>query len=64
MQQIETELQTLAGLTKEGLLHVAERMELAGMKARKVTDIRAAIRQKIYDRRSSAQRERMTFGSS
>jgi hypothetical protein len=60
MEQIDAELAPLAGLTKPGLLVVAERMELAGMKAKKVNEIRAAIRQKILDRRSSAQREQMT----
>jgi hypothetical protein len=56
LEQINAELGQLAGLTKPGLLIVAERMELAGLKAKKVDDIKAAIRQKVLDRRSSAQR--------
>jgi hypothetical protein len=62
MDEIESALAPLAGLTKPGLLAVCDRMELAGMKARKVDDIRAAVRQKIVDRRSSAQREQMIHG--
>ncbi len=63
MEQIEVDLAPLAGLTKPGLLVVAERMELAGLKPKKVDEIRGAIRQKILDRRSSAQREQMTAGT-
>lgn len=59
-EQIDADLAPLTGLTKPGLLVVAERMELAGLKAKKVDEIRGAIRQKILDRRSSAQREQMT----
>lgn len=62
MDEIDASLAPLAGLTKPGLLVVCDRMELAGMKAKKVDDIRAAMRQKILDRRSSAQREQMIHG--
>src|SRR5262249_40909748 len=47
MEQIDTELAKMNGLTKDGLLKVCEAMELAGMKSKKVPDIRAAIGQKI-----------------
>ncbi len=63
LPKIEAELSSLAGLTKTGLLVVCERMELAGMKGKKVDAIRAALRQKVLDRRSSAQREQMILSA-
>jgi hypothetical protein len=62
MEQIDAEVARLTGLQKAGLLVVCERMEMAGMKNKKLDDVRAAIRQKILDRRSSAQREQMIDG--
>lgn len=59
MLEIDDTLAPLADMSKKELLVVAKRMELRGFehKTRAVTE--AAIRQKILDRRSSAQRENM-----
>jgi hypothetical protein len=59
MEQIESGLAPLADLSKEGLLKVAEVMEIFGVKSKRMDVIQSAIRQKILDRRSSAQREEM-----
>lgn len=59
MDQIETELAKMNGLQKAGLLVVCEAMELGGLKNKKVDEIRAAIGQKIKDRRGAAQRADM-----
>jgi hypothetical protein len=59
MERIESELARLSGLTKDGLLTVCERMELFGLKSKKKEEIAGAIRQKILDRRSAAQRAAM-----
>jgi len=64
MEQIDADLGRLSGLNKNGLLAVCERMGLAGMKAKEVDAIRAAVRQKILDRRSAAQREQMIHSPS
>jgi hypothetical protein len=59
LERIEAELAHLDVLAKDGLLTVCARMELFGMKNKKKDDIIAAIRQKILDRRSAAQRAAM-----
>lgn len=59
MAEIEQTLKPLDGMDKPGLLRVAQAMELAGMKAKSREAIAQAIKQKVLDRRSSAQRERM-----
>lgn len=56
---IDSELNRMNGLTKDGLLKVCDAMELVGMKSKKVPDIQAAIRQKVIDRRGTAQRAAM-----
>jgi hypothetical protein len=62
MDQIESGLAGVSGLSKDGLLNVCQAMELAGMKSRKVDEIRGAIRQKVLDRRAAAQRATMIEG--
>ncbi|HLW66249.1 MAG TPA: hypothetical protein VKS79_13130 [Gemmataceae bacterium] len=59
MERVDSELAKLAPLTKDGLLTVCEAMELFGMKSKKKDEIAAAIRQKVLDRRSAAQRAAM-----
>jgi len=58
-EQIESGLAPLAELNGKGLLKVADVMEIFGMKSKKVGEVQAAIRQKVLDRRTAAQREDM-----
>lgn len=59
ISQIETDLAHLKKLKKEGLLQVCSALELEGMAKKTVAVIIGAIRQKILDRRSAAQRAQM-----
>ena len=59
MLQIETDLGQLKGLKKDGLVRICDVLELMGMAKKTIPIITGAIRQKILDRRSAAQRAEM-----
>lgn len=56
MLEIETQLGSLKGLKKDALVRVAEALDLVGTGKKTIPLITAAIRQRILDRRSAAQR--------
>jgi hypothetical protein len=62
MEEIEAGLQPLAGLPKAGLTTVCQALEIRPVSKWKLDDYRAAIRQRVLDRRSAAQRAAMIEG--
>jgi len=58
-EEIETGLQALEELNKDGLLKAADALEIKGLSRKKVQEIREAVRQKVINRRGAAQRASM-----
>lgn len=59
MSEIESTMAPLRQIGKSQLLLVARDMELVGMERKSATQISQAIKQKVLDRRSGAQRSKM-----
>jgi hypothetical protein len=55
-EQIDALVGRLGGLTKDGLVTVADAIDLKGMKAKKKDDILGAMRQRFHARKGATQR--------
>jgi hypothetical protein len=58
-EELDQGLRLLGDLTKDGLLQVADALEIKGLSKKKVPEIREAVRQKVFNRRGASQRASM-----